>query len=49
MSEHISNYAQPVSKSCAVLKKVTYVLHHCTSKFVKFSVGFDCGGKRLNQ
>ena len=52
MSEYVSNYAKPVSKMCAVVKKVNYISHHCTSESVKFRVVFDCSartdGKCLN-
>ena len=52
MSEYISNYAEPVSERCAVVKKVNYIPHHCTSESVKFRVVFDCSarteGKCLN-
>ena len=52
MSECINNYAEPVSEMCAVVKKVNYIPHHCTSKSVKFRIVFDCyartNGKCLN-
>ena len=52
MSEYINNYAEPVSERCALVKKVNYIPHHCTSESVKFRVVFDCSarteGKCLN-
>ena len=41
MSEYINNYAEPVSERCAVVKKVNYIPHHCTSESVKFRVVFE--------
>ena len=52
MSEYTNNYAEPVSEICAVVKKVNYIPHHCTSESVKFRVVSDCSarteGKCLN-
>ena len=45
MSEYINNYAEPVSEKCAVVKKVNYIPHHCTSESVKFRVVFDCSAR----